>query len=81
MEGEKFYVRFIRILMLFVASIALLIARPGILRIFLGWDGLGVTSFLLVIYFYRDKSLNAGLLTLLTNRLGDIFLLIGVRMV
>nr|AAX39839.1 NADH dehydrogenase subunit 5 [Tigriopus japonicus] len=81
MEGEKFYVRFISILMMFVASMALLIGSPGILSIFLGWDGLGVTSFLLVIYFYSDKSLNAGLLTLLTNRLGDIFLLMGVSMV
>nr|BAB97224.1 NADH dehydrogenase subunit 5 [Tigriopus japonicus] len=81
MAEEKFYVRFILILLSFVLSMMLLITSPGLLSIFIGWDGLGVTSFLLVIYFFSNKSLNAGLLTLLTNRLGDIFLLMGVSVV
>lgn len=40
-----------------------------------GWDGLGVTSFLLVIYFKNRKSLGSGALTAVTNRVGDCFLL------
>lgn len=41
-----------------------------------GWDGLGVTSFLLVIYFKNRKALGRGMITALTNRLGDAFLLV-----
>ena len=58
----------------------MLIFRPTLIRVLLGWDGLGVTSFLLVIYFFRKKSLNAGLLTALTNRIGDCLILRAIAL-
>lgn len=72
---EKFSSRFHLLLISFVVSILLLIVRPRLLRLILGWDGLGVTSFLLVIYFQSRKSYNAGILTALSNRVGDVLIL------
>lgn len=75
---EKFFGRFIFLVIRFIFSIWLLILRPRLISILLGWDGLGVTSYLLVIYYQSEKSFSAGLLTALTNRLGDAGLLVLV---
>ena len=74
--NEIFYSRFSLLVIRFVGSIFLLILSPNLIRILLGWDGLGVTSYLLVIYYYRTKSANAGIITALTNRVGDVAILI-----
>ena len=77
---EKFFSRFIILVFFFVISIYLLIIRPNFIRLLLGWDGLGVTSYLLVIFYQRRKSYNAGIITAITNRLGDVGLLISISM-
>ena len=75
---EKNLKRFIYLIVLFVFSIYLLILRPNIIRILLGWDGLGLISYLLVIYYQSNKSGNSGLLTVLRNRIGDVTLVLGI---
>ena len=80
MSQEKFYIRFHLLVLGFVGSIYLLILSPGLTSLLIGWDGLGVTSYLLVIYFRRDKSFNAGMLTALTNRVGDCLILIALSL-
>ena len=47
----------------------------------LGWDGLGVSSYLLVIYYGRRKSYNAGMLTVMRNRIGDIALIFSMGLI
>ena len=77
-KGEVFIGRFINIVVLFVLSINFLIFIPHLIILLLGWDGLGLVSFLLVIYYQNSKSLSAGILTALRNRIGDVFLLLRI---
>lgn len=58
-------------------SINLLIFIPNSLFLLIGWDGLGVMSFLLVIYYQNAYSLSGGMVTALTNRIGDVFLILS----
>jgi len=60
----------------FVGSMLTLILRGNLFVLFLGWEGLGVSSFLLIIFYQNWNRAKGGLLTLLTNRLGDALLLL-----
>lgn len=73
--------RFIFILLIFVISMWLLIIRPNIIRLLLGWDGLGLTSYALVIYYQNELSCNAGILTVLSNRVGDVAILLRIALI
>jgi len=81
MISEKFFSRFIMLVFFFILSIFLLILSPNLISLLLGWDGLGVTSYLLVIFYQSNKSYNAGILTAITNRLGDVGLLISISLI
>nr|QXG19252.1 NADH dehydrogenase subunit 5 [Drosophila heteroneura] len=70
--------RFIMLVLMFVLSMMLLIISPNLVSILLGWDGLGLVSYCLVIYFQNVKSYNAGMLTALSNRIGDVALLLAI---
>jgi len=68
------YLRFVIILLSFVLRMVILITHGSLFTLFLGWDGLGVTSYVLVQYYFNWSSLNGSMTTLLTNRLGDVCL-------
>nr|YP_009995253.1 NADH dehydrogenase subunit 5 [Ochthebius puncticollis]QNP09643.1 NADH dehydrogenase subunit 5 [Ochthebius puncticollis] len=78
MSGDLNINRFIMLVSMFVFSMMLLIISPNLISILLGWDGLGLVSYCLVIYYQNIKSFNAGMLTALTNRLGDVALLLSI---
>nr|ADO13508.1 NADH dehydrogenase subunit 5 [Maruca vitrata] len=78
MSSELNLNRFIMLVLLFVFSMILLIISPNIISILLGWDGLGLVSYCLVIYYQNIKSYNAGMLTALSNRIGDVFILMVI---
>ncbi len=67
--------RFYKLVFGFVLRILILILSSNLFFILIGWDGLGVLSFILVIFYQREGSLGSGLITLFSNRVGDGFLL------
>nr|YP_010620352.1 NADH dehydrogenase subunit 5 [Ethope himachala]WAX37328.1 NADH dehydrogenase subunit 5 [Ethope himachala] len=75
MSSEMNLNRFIILVLMFVFSMILLIISPNMISIILGWDGLGLVSYCLVIYYQNMKSYNAGMLTVLSNRIGDVMIL------
>ena len=77
----KFFSRFSLLLRVFVLSIILLILSSNLIFTMVGWDGLGIRSYLLVIYYGSQKSFNAGILTVLRNRVGDVILLLAIALV
>nr|AXF46531.1 NADH dehydrogenase subunit 5 [Penion cuvierianus] len=78
MSHDPFLKRFVWLVMLFVLSMNLLVFIPSLPALLLGWDGLGIVSFALVIYYQNMKSLGAGMITVLANRIGDVMILISI---
>nr|YP_010963569.1 NADH dehydrogenase subunit 5 [Leptobelus boreosinensis]WKZ08052.1 NADH dehydrogenase subunit 5 [Leptobelus boreosinensis] len=70
--------RFMYLVLLFILSMILMIISPNMISILLGWDGLGLVSYCLVVFYSSVNSNLSGMITCLTNRLGDIGILIGV---
>lgn len=70
--------RFLFLVILFIISIMFMIISPNIISILLGWDGLGLVSYALVIFFQNNNSYNSGILTVLTNRIGDVAILMCI---
>nr|YP_010257215.1 NADH dehydrogenase subunit 5 [Teratura megafurcula]QVM19039.1 NADH dehydrogenase subunit 5 [Teratura megafurcula] len=78
MHGDLVVDRFIILVLMFVLSMMFLIISPNLISILLGWDGLGLVSYCLVIYYQNVKSYSAGMLTALSNRIGDVALLMAI---
>ena len=76
--NDRYFMRFHLLLIIFVSSIYLLILSPNLVSILLGWDGLGLTSYLLVIYYRSPKAFNSGIITALSNRVGDALILVRI---
>nr|QCW07966.1 NADH dehydrogenase subunit 5 [Aleyrodidae sp. JXCHN01] len=81
---SKFYMpsisktKFIKIILTFVASMVMLILSPSMISMLMGWEGLGMSSFILIMFFMNKKSLMSSLYTMIMNRLGDIMLMISI---
>nr|YP_010262145.1 NADH dehydrogenase subunit 5 [Esanthelphusa keyini (nom. nud.)]UIB42752.1 NADH dehydrogenase subunit 5 [Esanthelphusa keyini (nom. nud.)] len=78
MGGDKNLNRFMYLVILFVFSMGAMVLSPNLISILLGWDGLGLVSYVLVIYYQNEKSANAGMLTVLSNRVGDVAILLSI---
>jgi len=78
MREETYLKRFTWLVILFVVSIIFLIFIPNIVGLIIGWDGLGLVSFVLVIYYQDRKSLGSAIITFLRNRVGDALFIVAI---
>lgn len=70
--------RFLLLINLFIMFIVLIVVSPNIVSILLGWDGLGIVSFCLVIFYQNKKSYRSGFVTVILNRIGDLFIILSL---
>ncbi len=63
---------------LFIVSMLLVVTISNLFFIMLGWDGLGLVSFFLIVYYQNNRSISSGIFTLLINRIGDCFFLVTI---
>nr|ALR69321.1 NADH dehydrogenase subunit 5 [Bemisia tabaci] len=80
---SKFYIEkkkmmFTKILIMFMTSMMMLIMSPNMVSLVMGWEGLGMTSFVLIMYYQNKKSMMSSMYTIMMNRVGDITLLISM---
>nr|YP_010297090.1 NADH dehydrogenase subunit 5 [Plator insolens]UMI39150.1 NADH dehydrogenase subunit 5 [Plator insolens] len=72
--------QFLILMMMFILSMGILIISNNIFMLLLGWDGLGLSSYILVIYYQNYPTAASGSITLLSNRIGDISILLAIGM-
>lgn len=78
MEGQPHIQRFFSYLSAFAGFMLILVTGGNYFVLFVGWEGIGIVSYLLISYFFsRIQATKAALLALTMNRLGDMGLSIG----
>nr|YP_010219073.1 NADH dehydrogenase subunit 5 [Phoneutria boliviensis]UBY46226.1 NADH dehydrogenase subunit 5 [Phoneutria boliviensis] len=77
---KKEHKQFSLMLIMFVLSMSILILSNNMFLMLLGWDMLGMSSYILVIFYQNHSSSGSGSITLLSNRIGDIFILLSISM-
>jgi len=75
MRGDKGYSRFFTYTNLFIASMLILVLADNLLLLYLGWEGVGLCSYLLIGFYYEGRdNLAAALKAFIVTRVGDVFL-------
>ncbi len=79
MQNEEGYGRFFAYLNLFMFSMLILVMADNLPMLFIGWEGVGLCSYLLIGYYYdKDFAAAAGKKAFVTNRVGDFGMLLGI---
>jgi NADH-quinone oxidoreductase subunit L len=82
MHGDPLFSRFFAYLNLFAASMLILVLADNFLLTFLGWEGVGLCSYLLISFWYRRNSAAvAGKKAFITNRVGDVGFLLAMFLI
>jgi NADH-quinone oxidoreductase subunit L len=82
MHGDEGYSRFFAYMNLFVASMVTLLLADNLLLLYLGWEGVGLCSYLLIGFWYQDPANGrAGRKAFIVTRVGDTAMAIGLLLV
>ena len=81
MKQEEGYARFFAYFNLFMASMFLLILADNPIMLFIGWEGVGLCSYLLISFYFSDEeNVKAGNKAFILNRIGDFGFLSGLAL-
>lgn len=79
MDGDPHQVRFMGYLSLFTFFMIILVTSNNLIQIFIGWEGVGLCSFLLIsFWFTRSLAAKAALKAMVVNKIGDVGMLLGI---
>jgi len=79
MRGDEDYARFFSYFNLFLASMILLVLGDNLVSLYFGWEGVGLCSYLLIGYYYRDPANGAAARkAFVVTRVGDAFMVVGL---
>jgi NADH-quinone oxidoreductase subunit L len=82
MKGESGYFRFFAYLGLFIFSMTCLVMGSNFIMLYLGWEGVGLCSYLLIGYYYEKPSaVEAAKKAFLVNRIGDFGFGLGIMLI
>ena len=82
MSEEKDYARFFTYMNLFIFSMLVLVLGANLLLLFVGWEGVGLCSYLLIGFWYKDlANAKAANKAFIVNRIGDWGLTLGMLMI
>ncbi len=79
MHKDEGYWRFFAYMNLFMFAMLTLVLADNFVLMFVGWEGVGLCSYLLISFWYKDlKNASAGMKAFITNRVGDFGFLVGL---
>ena len=79
MHGDEGYTRYFAYLNLFVFAMLILVLGNNYLMMFVGWEGVGLCSYLLIGFWYdKQSATDAGKKAFIVNRIGDFGFLLGM---
>lgn len=79
MDGDPHVPRFMGYLSLFTFFMIVLVTADNVVQMFIGWEGVGLTSYLLInFWFTRIQANKAAIKAMVVNKVGDVGFLIGV---
>ncbi|MFG0329620.1 MAG: NADH-quinone oxidoreductase subunit L [Phycisphaerales bacterium] len=81
MYGDRGYARFFAFVSLFLVAMTLLVLADNLVLLYLGWEGVGLCSYLLIGFYYEKPSaVAAAKKAFIVNRIGDLGFALGIML-